>query len=213
MRTKRITVSCRLICVVAAACVGVASAKEVAPPPDNSFELSLGLGYGQGLGPVASGTPRLQELGNVGATFEIDAGWRINPSSMVGVYSELSYFDGGKLVNADHATSVAAGIQGQFHFIPGRRFDPWIGLGVGWRGYWGTLANNGTYKLQGIDFARLRIGLDYRVSPTLALGPVFGMTLTDFLSEKRPGANSYIDTTDRKPNTFVFAGLQGRFDL
>ncbi len=214
MQTNWIARLCRLTCVIALACAGVARAQEVAPPSNNSFELTLGLGYGQGLGPVASGTPRLQDLGTVGGTLEVGAGWRINPNWMLGAYTEISYFDGGKLANSDTAMSLAAGVQGQFHVMPGRRFDPWIGLGAGWRGYWGSLVGTSSdYKLQGVDFARLRIGVDYRVSPTVAVGPVLGLTLTEFLSEKKPGAASYTDTNDRKFNTFVFAGVQGRFDM
>jgi hypothetical protein len=203
----------RLLCAAALAMAGLARAEEVAPPPSNSFELSLGLGYGQGLGPVASGVPTLQEFGSAGATLTLEPGWRIDPNFLVGAYGEVSAFDGGTMANADHATSVAAGLQGQFHAMPGRKYDPWIGVGFGWRGYWASQSTIGTHKLQGLDLARVRIGVDYRVSPTVALGPVFGMTLTDFLSEKRPGASSYTDTSDRKLNTFVFGGLAGRFDL
>jgi hypothetical protein len=205
--------SSRLLCVAAIALSGLARGQEVAPPPDSSFELSLGLGYGQGLGSVAAGVPRLQEFGNAGGSFTIDTGWRFDPRFMVGVYGEVGTFDGGSMRNADHANTVAAGLQGQYHVLPGRKYDPWLGVGFGWRGYFADRSLLGTHKLQGLDLARLRLGLDYRVSPAVALGPVFGITLTDFISEKRPGGDSYSDTSDRKLNTFVFAGLQGRFDM
>ncbi len=203
----------RLLCAVALAMAGAAHAQEIAPPPGNSFELSLGLGYGQGLGSIGAGVPRLQDFGSAGGTFTIDAGWRIDPSFLVGGYGEVGAFDGGTMVNADHATTLAAGIQGQYHVLPGRTYDPWIGVGFGWRGYWANRSTIGTHKLQGLDLARVRVGLDYRVSPSVAVGPVLGVTLTDFLSEKRPGADGYTDTNDRKLNTFVFGGLAGRFDL
>lgn len=203
----------RLLCAAAIAVIGVARGQEVAPPPNDSFELSLGLGYGQGLGSIASGVPRLQEFGSAGGSFNIDMGWRFDPRFMVGVYGEVGAFDGGTMLTADHAATVAAGVQGQYHVLPGRKYDPWIGLGFGWRGYWASRTSIGTHKLQGLDLARVRLGLDYRVSPSVAVGPVFGITLTDFLSEKRPGADSFSDTSDRKLNTFVFGGLQGRFDM
>lgn len=203
----------RISCLIAFAMVGVAHAQEVAPPPNHSLELSLGLGYGQGLGPVASGVSRLQEFGNAGSTLQLEMGWRIDPNFMVGGYGEASLFDGGSLLDSNHATSLAAGIQGQFHVMPGRKYDPWVGVGFGWRGYWASRSTIGTEKLQGLDLARVRVGVDYRVSPTVAVGPVFGITLTDFLSEERPGGSGYNSTTDRKLNTFVFGGLTGRFDL
>jgi len=205
--------SSRLLCAAAIALAGAARAQEVAPPPDGSFELSLGMGYGQGLGSVAAGVPQLQEFGSAGGTFSIDLGYRFDPRFMVGAYGEVGAFDGGSMLNADHATSVAAGVQGQYHVMPGRKYDPWLGVGFGWRGYYADRSLLGTHKLQGLDLARVRLGLDYRVSPGVAVGPVFGITLTDFISEKRPGSDSYTDTKDRKLNTFVFAGLQGRFDM
>lgn len=205
------SLTARSLCAISLALAGAAHAEEIAAP-SNTFELSLGLGYGQGVGPVAAGLPRLQDLGDPGVTVLIDAGWRIDPRFLVGAYGEVSAFEGGSLAASDHATSVGAGVQGQFHVMPTARWDPWIGVGFGWRAFRAT-TDVGSYKLHGLDLARIRLGVDYRASPHVAIGPVLGVTLTEFLSEKHPGSEGYTDTTDRKVNTFVFAGLAGRFDL
>ena len=201
----------QLLCVCLLAGAGHARAVEPVAAPSNGFELSLGLGYGQGLGPVASRVPRLQELGGAGGTTVLNAGWRIDPRWEVGVYGEFGLFSSGDLPG-DKAYSAGAGVQGQFHLFPGDRYDPWVGVGFGWRGYWSDL-NGGTYGLQGLDLARLQLGVDYRVTQAFAVGPVVGITLTDFLSAEPVGANGYDDTHDRKVNTFVFAGIGGRFNL
>ncbi len=189
-----------------------ASAQEPPPAPSNTFELRLAAGYGQGLGPVAAGVPTLQGFGKAGGTFMLDAGWRIDPRWEAGIYSELGIFGYGNLPGSDHGLTAAAGLQGQFHVLPGAQYDPWVGLGFGWRGYWGRV-NGSDDGLQGLDLVRLQAGLDYRATRQLSVGPMVGITLTEFLSREPIGASGYSDTHDRKVNTFVFAGLGGRFDL
>ena len=163
----------QLLCVCLLAGAGHARAVEPVAAPSNGFELSLGLGYGQGLGPVASRVPRLQELGGAGGTTVLNAGWRIDPRWEVGVYGEFGLFSSGDLPG-DKAYSAGAGVQGQFHLFPGDRYDPWAGVGFGWRGYWSDL-NGGTYGLQGLDLARLQLGVDYRVTQAFAVGPVVAL--------------------------------------
>lgn len=203
----------QLMCVACLAAQGaVATAQDVVPPSSDTFELSIGAGFGHGVGPVGARVPTLQSEGKSGGTILVDAGWRIDPRWMVGAYGEGSLFQSGNLATSSNAKSVAAGLQAQFHIIPGGRYDPWVGVGFGWRGYWAD-REDGTHILQGLDLGRLRLGLDYRMTSTLAMGPVFGITLTEFLSERRAGGQGYFDVRDRKLNTFVFGGLAGRFNL
>ncbi len=202
----------RLIGLLVVLAAVFAEAQEVPPPPANSLELSFALGYGQGFGSVASRVPSLAELGGIGVTVAVEAGWRIDPRFLVGAYGELGAFDYGTLYDSTSAKSVAAGVQAQYHLAPGRRYDPWCAVGVGWRGYWAS-RESGTQELQGLDLARLRFGVDFRVSPGATAGPVVGLTLTQFLSEKRPGTDVWVDTADRKISTVVFGGFGGRFDL
>lgn len=202
-----------VVCTCLMASAVAARAEEAAPPPpSNKLELSLGLGYGQGLGPVAAGVPTLQGFGKAGGTLILNAGWRFDPRWEAGIYGEYGYFASGDVPGSDHAQTVGAGLQGQFHVMPEAKLDPWVGLGAGWRGYWGRV-NGSDYVLQGIDIVRVQAGLDYRLSSSLSLGPVVGATVTEFLSQKPIGASSYTDTHDRKIDTFVFAGLGGRFDM
>jgi hypothetical protein len=177
------------------------------------LELGVGTGFVRGHGPAAGGMmPDLQDLAGDGGTVRLDVGWRIDPRWMAGTYAEL-----GRLASGDHGTdgmtSVAAGIQGQLHLAPAARLDPWIGLGAGWRGLWLEHAAGGTHAMQGLDLARVQLGLDYRVSERLAVAPTLGLAVTQVLSEKAPGASGYSDVEDRKTGHLVFAGLSGRFDV
>lgn len=201
----------KLLCAVSIAmATGAARAQDEAPETPGTFELSIGLGYGQGIGPVGHVVPRLQDLGGPGGQFFVSGGWRIDPRWLVGAYAELGVYDSGNLSGTDQALSLAAGVEGQYHFLPYGRHDPWLGLGFGWRGYWSD-RGLGFYKLQGLDLARVRFGVDYQVTSTFAAGPVLGVTLTDMLWASPPQGTGYSDVNDGKLNTFVFAGFAGRF--
>ena len=109
-------------------------------------------------------------------------------------------------------TGVAAGLQGQLHARPRSDLDPWVGVGAGWRGLW-LEHHAGTHVMQGIDVARLQLGIDYRVSERVSLAPTIGVAWTEMLSEKRPGARGYSDIDDREVGRFLFAGVSGRMDV
>lgn len=211
MNSKLTRRGLQLLFVYLLAVGGLARAQEQVAAPSKAVELGLSVGYGQGLGPVAAGVPTLQGLGNAGGTLLIDLGWRIDPRWEAGTYFEVGLFGSGN-IPGDQAFTLGAGLQGQFHLLADSRYDPWFGLGFGWRGYWSDL-HGGCYGLQGLDLARLQVGINYRLAPTFTVGPVAGITLTQFLSAEPLGAEGYNDTRDRKLDTFVFGGIGGRFEL
>src|SRR5262249_35788087 len=106
-----------------------------------------------------------------------------------------------------------AGVYGDWHFLPAAsQWDPWVSLGTGWRGYW-IHADQGTTSLQGMQLARLQLGVDYRVAPTVAISPVVGADLSMFFSESTPASNGCASLSSPDVNTFVFGGVQERFDI
>jgi hypothetical protein len=46
-----------------------------------------------------------------------------------------------------------------------------------------------------------------------SLSIVIGSTLTTFFSQQTPQSNGYASIQSPQVNTFLFAGLQGRFDV
>jgi peptidoglycan-associated lipoprotein len=109
---------------------------------------------------------------------------------------------------AHSALGTVAGIQAAYHFAPSRRIDPWLGLGTGYRWLWEVYNENHTQVLtQGLQMARLLVGLDIRTSQEFAIGPVIGADLDEFLSQGNGGI------TNPGVSTFVHAGLMGRFDI
>lgn len=199
---------------------GAASAEEKdrAPsslaPATHAVELTIATGYAQGFGNVASGQPSLTDVGQAGGAVQGGIGYRVLPPLTLGVYGSYGLFGRGDQVDSSSTlTTASAGVQADWHLVPsGGAIDPWISLGSGWRGYW-VSADRGTTSLQGLELAKLQLGADYRVSRAVSLGPVIGADLSLFLTQSTPISNGYANVQSPEVNTFVFAGLLGRFDV
>ena len=183
-------------------------------PATSALELTIGTGYAQGFGDIGANRPTLVDIGQPGGAVQVGVGYRLIPELTLGIYGAGSMFSRGDQVdNSTNLYSAAAGAQADWHFLPsGHEFDPWVSLGTGWRGYW-IHGNQGTTSLQGLELAKLQLGVDYRVARAVAVSPVIGADLSMFLSESTPASQSFSNITDPKVNTFVFAGLMGRFDI
>lgn len=182
--------------------------------PKDALELTWSQGYGQGFGRGAFEHESLGDLGRGGYSIELGIGYRIDPRFMVGFYVEGAHYRDGSSV-PDDATpySGSFGVQAEYHLLPYSRIDPWVGVGTGLRGYVVDRADPGTEVLLGYDIARLRIGADYKLTPSVAIGPVIGATLTRFGGYDSSESQGLQDIEERGFSTFAFAGIQGRFDL
>ena len=67
--------------------------------------------------------------------------------------------------------------------------------------------------LQGLELARLQVGVDYRVSEDVSLAPVIGGSLNMFVSQDSPMTSDYNEISDKKVNFVGYAGIAGRFDV
>jgi len=182
--------------------------------PGNAFELGVATGYSQGGGPVGGALAHLEDISGAGAAVELDAAYRINPTFSIGAYGTFSKYATGDQVsgNAD-VLGASAGIQAAAHLRPDRSVDPWISLGAGWKGLWLNADQGKNTSLQGLDLARIQLGVDYRVTKDAAISPVIGGSLGLFVSQDSPMTDGYTEINDKKVNFTGFAGLAGRFDL
>jgi hypothetical protein len=179
------------------------------PAPSQAFEATVGTGYTQGFGMLRSGVG-MPQVSKEGIGVDVSGGYRIDPHwavSLGGQYTEL------RAENADAARGGTATIAAQYHIDPNTRLDPWVELGSGYR----LLAqvtpggNADTVYNHGFQLARVRAGLDLRLSPDIAVAPVIGADATLFLWQDVGGNNTAI--ADPAVSTFVFAGVQGRLDV
>lgn len=206
---------------VVTAFAGGAIAQEVitgpVDAPRNAAEIGVGLGYSQPTGNLTRrGGDQVSDLARGGGEVNAEVGYRIDARWLVGLYGGYGQYHAPGGTSSDIINTANGGVQAQLHFMPFQRVDPWVGLGVGYRGFFSTPDNQGTRALHGIQLARARVGVDYRVSETVALGPVIGMDLTMFTSEHRPGTGNTVDSVGSDNLTvtpFFFAGLAGKFDI
>lgn len=177
--------------------------------PTNALETTVSTGYTQGFGMVAPGAG-IGDIAQAGMGVELGLKYRIDPWWAIGIngnYQELH----GTTVAA--ARGVTGGIDVTYHAMPGIRVDPWLQAGVGYRMLWQNNDNpRPNVFTHGFELLKVEVGVDWRVSPAVALGPVIGADLNMFLWQDVAGggANAMPSAT---LNTFVWAGLQGRFDI
>jgi outer membrane protein OmpA-like peptidoglycan-associated protein len=180
---------------------------------DRSLELSIATGYAEGFGNVGAGARSLQDLSAAGGGVQLGIGYRIVPNLTLGAYgSGAAFGHGGNVDRNTNLQSWTAGVEAGWHFLPTSEIDPVVSLGTGWRAYGITTPNGDTWQ-HGLELARLQFALDYRLTPHLAISPVVGADMSLFLTQWAPGDGSYQPISSPNVNTFVFAGVLGRFDV
>jgi hypothetical protein len=183
--------------------------------PENNVEVAVATGYTRGAGPLADNGGHLEDIAGPGGAVALAAAYRIDPTFSVGAYGTFSKYNNGDPM-ADVHTDVlgaTAGIEGIVHLRPARSIDPWVSLGTGWKGLWRNEPSGRNTALQGLELARLQLGVDYRVSPEISLAPIVGGSLGMYLGEDSPMTTGYSEISDKRVNVTGFAGIAGRFDL
>jgi len=210
MKSRMIAIAAALIATPLYA-QEITAAGPAARPADNAFEITLGGGYAQGFGDIGAGQRSLTDDSSAGGEVQLGLGWRINPNFMVGLYGSGSLHSTGDFTPGANIYTATAGAQANYHFLPANDWDPWIGLGAGWRALW--ITQNGTDSRHGLDLARVTAGVDYRVNSQFAVSPYVGLGLTTFLTQELVGQQKFGNVQSPDVNVWVSAGIQGRFDL
>ncbi len=176
--------------------------------PTPGIEIGVATGYTHGIGSIGDGMQRIEDIARSGASVEVDAMYRINPTFAVGLYFSLARYT---TVEQIGVLGAGAGLQAVAHLRPDRSADPWVSLATGWRSLAVSAQGTPNGSLQGFDFARVQLGLDYRVNENVAIAPVVGASLSAFVVEESPGR--FTEISDKALSVVGFAGLAGRFDL
>jgi len=177
--------------------------------PTNALELGVGTGYTQGFGSLQSGVG-FPSVAEAGLGVEVDVGYRIVPRLSVGISGQYQEFNAQR---ATGARGVSGGVNATYHLDPYTRFDPFVSLGAGYRLLWETFPEPApTLLTHGFELAKLQVGFDLKATPEIAIGPVVGAGLDLFLWQV-PSGGTTVAIDDPRLSTFVFAGVQGRFDV
>jgi hypothetical protein len=183
------------------------------PAVKNAVEIGVAVGYTQGGGKLGGGMGNLEDVSHQGGTVELSLGYRILPQLSVGAYGSFAQYSRGDAIDSNtDVLGATAGIQTAWHIRPARSVDPWLSFGAGWKSLWFSPSNGSTTSLQGIELARLQLGVDYRLSKDIAIAPVIGGSISTFVSQDMTMANQ-TEINDKKVSLTGFAGLSGRFDL
>jgi len=183
------------------------------PAVTNALEIAVGGGYSQGVGDVGKGMGSVDDLTGPGGGAELKVGYRLIPNLAFGAFGSLSGFSTGDQV--DGSTDVlgaTAGIFADWHFLPAETIDPWLSLSTCWRGLRLTRGGVKDTSLQGLEIAKLQAGVDYRITPEVAIAPVIGASMSMYLAQKSPGSEGYDEIDNPELNVYFFGGVQGRFD-
>jgi hypothetical protein len=183
------------------------------PAADGALEITLGAGYTQGFGDIGSGQPSLRNLTSAGGEIQLGIGYRINPNFLVGVYGSGGKQSNGIFSGGSNIHTATAGLQANYHFLPWDTWDPWVGLGAGWRALWIDRPVVGTESRHGLDVARVTVGVDYRISPQLAISPYAGAAVTMFLTQELAGERVFSNVRSPNVNVWPMVGVVGRFDV
>jgi hypothetical protein len=212
----------RYIAVIAAGLsgLGVAAwspgvhAQEVEALPYNlaprwkAFEVQLSTGYTQGFGNLARGVS-IDDVAGGGLGLTAAVGYRASPrfsAEIEGQYQQYSP------ETSNTANGFNANVGVTFHASPESRGDPWLRLATGWRaiaqhtpsgpvGF--ALSTSSTFH--GWQVISVRLGYDFRTWSNMAWAPIVGADLQAFFWDNGNPSTAEI-------GTFVYAGLQGRFD-
>jgi len=182
--------------------------------PKRAFEVGVNGGYGQALGQLGDYLPLRDAVINGGAA-GLSLGLRYSPHWSVegtGQYQELMT---GITQDGGHTTvrGVTMGIQGTYHFLPFRLVDPYASLGTGYRMTWIVPPGAVADLVHGFELAKAVVGVDFRMSPSVAMGPMIGADVNVFVWDNPSGGTRINELPGPRAATFLFAGLGGHFDL
>jgi hypothetical protein len=177
------------------------------PAPTDAFELKVGAGYTQGFGTILPGVG-IPHVAGAGVGVAVDADVRVNPHWSAGLQAEYQEF-------ASELNTAARGLVGNlgatYHASPYTTADPWLRIGAGYRMLWSVDPPGlPTTMIHGFEIAKLTVGYDLRLSGGVAIAPVIGGDVNVFVWETANGASASLGPAQW--GSFVFAGLQGRFD-
>ena len=179
--------------------------------PSQALELKVGTGYTQGIG-MLTPTRTISNASGAGIGASLDIDYRIDHRWSIGGEGQYQEFQSAQ---NSSARGLAFNAGATYHFDPVLRGDPWVRLGTGYRLFYEndpTDQPGVTWTRHGFDLLTAKVGYDVRVSEDVAIAPVIGADLNVFIWEDPTTGPSHIMTT-AQPATFLYAGLQGRFDL
>lgn len=183
------------------------------------IRLGLRLGYGIPMGDAVKDGKLSDGISGM-VPIWIDAGYMVTPNIMVGLYGQygIAFYKPKCPTGAScSASDIRFGIQGQYHIMPAKSMDPWVGLGIGYEMTKFGLSASGvdvSSSYNGFEFANLQGGLDFKAGPVM-VGPFLSFSLGQYssYSNKAPApiGNSSGSIPDKAMHEWFTIGVKGTF--
>jgi opacity protein-like surface antigen len=194
--------------------------KKAVPAPSQAFEINGTVSYTQPWGNITDTVSpqgqvfgrQIQDFAGAGLQFGLDLGYRASPTLLVGVFGTYAEYNNQTPLNGANFRSVTTGLEGAYHMMPYRSFDPWVTLGSAWRGNWYVPEVGGITSRMGWELARLQVGADFRLAREIAVAPYIAGDVNVIFSERLPGTDFRSLDSNAWYASFT-AGVLGRFDV
>lgn len=212
----RLTLSAGLLAATGVLFGAIALAQEEAPrsnlrAPSNTLELRIGTGYTQGFG-LLNSSQSIHDVAGPGIGINAAADYRFDPRWSIGLQAEYQEFAPNTSAATD-ARGATANVGFTYHASPFIRGDPFVRIGTGYRFLLDVNPVGGapTALMHGFVLTTATVGYDFRSSPSFAIAPVVGADLDLWTWQVHNGTNIPLPTP--QVGTYLFAGMQGRFDV
>jgi hypothetical protein len=146
----------------------------------------------------------------------VDLAYRITKHWRAGGYFQIADAFSGSQCTSCGGYDVRFGIDGEYHFTPGRKTDGWMGLGTGYEILHVDLSqSNLVTAYRGFEFASGAMGLDIHGGQGgFRWGPYTAVTLAEYNHVRQISSTSDISFTPSEAvHLWFFIGLRGSYDL
>lgn len=185
--------------------------------------MALRTGAAIPLGSFADGED-LSGIFSVQVPLTVDIGGKIGHHVFLGGYLGVGIGgtgDGAVFCRPSNVSCATAsfrlGIEVQYHFLPARFANPWIGYGIGYESSAIGISRpdgTGSYAGAGFELAHFMGGVDFRLGRVFGIGPFVDLSLAEFIHERvdtpgDPVRDGSISNTAL--HEWLFIGVRGVF--
>lgn len=185
------------------------------------FVIGLRLGYMLPMGDLMKDVAMSDGISGA-VPIWLDLGYMVTRNIMVGAYGQYAFaFLKNCQAGADcSASGYRLGIQGQYHVSPTEKINPWVGVGLGYENISVSRSmagqeTKGSYS--GMEYVNLQAGADFKVSPTVGIGPFLSFSLGQYGSATIESGGSSVSDDIPSDLTamheWLTFGVRGAFNL
>jgi hypothetical protein len=164
-----------------------------APKANRGFQLSVRTAVALPLGGLSAAYgDGMDQTFSAQFALILDLGWKLNRNWFIGGYTGLglggpsgSYADDCSGGVACVGLTFRLGGLAEYNFLPGRRYNPWVGAGLGMEFagmFYSGSGFSGSLQLVGVEITPLVGGLDFRISPGFGIGPFISFSVGTYAS-------------------------------